>query len=244
MKLRLGFVASSVAALLLVCAVGGAFAAPMILNEYNGVKDANVLKNDGSDTYFGIVAGNGGDWMELVAIQDQLDLTGWWITTLQSGSTDATIELPSLTLRSGSILTIAENVADDFSYNPVAGDWWINYQASFSSGDSSHNDFQVMIYDAAGNLVFGPSGEGIIADLGVGSDEVYKLEDTPSDSITPMSNYNDGSSSTFGAPNQWSSGTITQDFSALRAAVVPEPASILALACGIVPLVIRRRSAK
>jgi hypothetical protein len=39
---------------------------------------------------------------------------------------------------------------------------------------------------------------------------------------TFASNFRDGSSSSFGAPNLWSGGTFTQDFSVLRS-VVPEP---------------------
>jgi hypothetical protein len=52
-------------------------------------------------------------------------------------------------------------------------------------------------------------------DEGVNNEEVAKLEADPSpDSV--LEEYNDGSSSTFGLSNLWSSGTITQDFSALR----------------------------
>ena len=253
MKLKLGLVATVMTALLLICAVDGAIGAQMILNEYNAVKDAGFLKGGASDPYFGTVAGNGGDWMEFVVIQDNLDLRGWCITTLQNGDTDSTIVLPSTDtfacLRSGTILTIAENVANDFSYNPIydannpdAGDWWINYQASFSSGDNSQNNFQAVITDAQGNIIFGPAGEGISPLSGVGSDEVFKLEADPSDSITADSPYyKDGTSSTFGSPNKYNSGTQVQDFSKLRSCVVPEPASALALIFGIAPLVIRKR---
>ncbi|MCC6485220.1 MAG: PEP-CTERM sorting domain-containing protein [Armatimonadetes bacterium] len=221
-----------------------ALGAPMILNEYNAVKDANFLKNSASDPYFGQVAGNGGDWMELVVISDMLDVRGWQIETNQAGSLDALITLPSdpvfAALRSGTILTIAELVPTDLSYNPAANDWWINYQASFSAGDSTHSNFQVTIRDASSQVVFGPAGEGINPASGIGSDEVFKLEENPSALITPLSNYNDGSSSTFGAPNVWSKGTITQDFSALRS-VVPEPASLLVLAGGLIGLARKAR---
>jgi hypothetical protein len=187
-----------------------------------------------------------------VVIQDSLDIRGWYFTTIQDGQTDATIVLPSLdafaSLKKGTILTIAEDVATDLSYGPIrdphdqnAGDWWINYRASFSAGDNTHKNFQVSIYDAADNLVFGPAGEGVSPASGIGSDEVFKLETAPSASVTPDSAfYRAGTSSTFGSPNIYNAGTTVQDFSALRC-VVPEPASILALACGVGSLAWSRR---
>jgi hypothetical protein len=82
--------------------------------------------------------------------------------------------------------------------------------------------------------VYGPVGEGIYPMSGIGSDEVFELEATPGTSVTPAStSYKDGTSSTFGARNLWSSGTVLQDFSALRsAAMVTEPASRVAHARG------------
>lgn len=231
---------------LLLCSAGGVMGASMILNEYNAVRSDMLLKDGGVDPYFGAVLGNGGDWMEFVVIQDHLDIRGWYITTSQAGATDATIVLPDLeafaNLRAGTILTIAENVASDFSYNPLydgvnqnLGDWWINYQASFSAGDSTHNNFQATIYDAVDNLIYGPCGEGISPLSGIGNDEIFKYEATPTSSTAANApEYKDGTSSTFGLPNLWSNGTITQDLMGLRqCAAVPEPASILALAAGM-----------
>ena len=157
---------------LLIYSTGAALCASMILNEYNAVVSTGTLKDSGTDTYFGSVTGNGGDWMEFVVINDNLDIRGWTFVTTQNGSADATIILPSYdvfsSLRSGTIFTIAENVAEDLSYNPVydssnadAGDWWINYNASFSAGDSTHKNFQVTIKEASGNVIFGPAGEGV-----------------------------------------------------------------------------------
>jgi hypothetical protein len=51
---------------------------------------------------------------------------------------------------------------------------------------------------------------------GIGADEVFKLEQDPGPFITPLAIYNDGSSSTFGAPNRYAAGTIEQDFGMLR----------------------------
>ncbi len=244
-----------VAVSMMVLSAAVALGAPMLLNEYNGVKDGGFIKDGGTDTYFGTVDGNGGDWMEFVIVQDNLDIRGWSFVTYQDGAYDGRITLPSLdtlgSLRSGTVFTIAELVATDLSYspvfdegNPAAGDWWINYQAAFSDGNSTHKDFQVTILDAMDNVIFGPAGEGTSLSSGIGNDEVFKLEADPSDLITALSPYyNDGTSSTFGSPNKWSKGTITQDFSQLRRnAAVPEPATLAYLLAGLPALsVIRRR---
>jgi len=231
---------------LMVCTATAALCAPMLLNEYNGVKDGGFIKDSGTDTYFGTVDGNGGDWMEFVVVQDNVDIRGWSFVTYQDGAYDGKITLPSLdtlgSLRSGTIFTIAEMVATDLSYTPVfdegnpnAGDWWINYQAAFSAGNSTHKDFQVTVLDAMDNVIFGPAGEGTSLSSGIGNDEVFKLETDPSDLITALSPfYNDGTSSTFGSPNKWSKGTITQDFSQLRRnAAIPEPATLAYVLLGL-----------
>jgi len=245
-----------VAVSMMVLSAAVALGAPMLLNEYNGVKDGGFIKDGGTDTYFGTVDGNGGDWMEFVVVQDNLDIRGWQFVTYQANAYDGTITLPSLealgSLRSGTIFTIAEMVATDLSYNPVydpgnpnAGDWWINYQAAFSAGNSTHSNFQVTILDAMNNVIFGPAGEGISPVSGIGNDEVFKLEADPSDMITADSPYyKDGTSSTFGSPNKWSAGTITQDFQPLRRnAAIPEPATLAYLLAGLpaISVLCRRR---
>ncbi|UCE58163.1 MAG: DNRLRE domain-containing protein [Phycisphaerales bacterium] len=91
----------------------------------------------------------------------------------------------------------------------------------------NNDDWQLTIRDDLDAVIFGPSGEGVPASgPGVGSREVFKLEEDPSDSIDPVtSNYNDGTSSSFGMPNLWSGGTMTQDFRGLRGAPVLESVS-------------------
>jgi hypothetical protein len=120
---------------------------------------------------------------------------------------------------------VSEDLADDVSYDPWSGDWWINVQAaSVGSGtyitasdfEVSNETWQLTIRDSSGQVVFGPVGEGIQPVSGIGSDEVFKLESDPSRYIHPHSNYNDGSSSTFGAANVYAAGTLVQDFSVLR----------------------------
>lgn len=232
--------------LILVMITASSFGASVILNEYNGVRDDNYLKNNGSDVFWGTILGNGGDWFELVVIEDHLNMAGWIIDVFDNGALSASLQLTTdpiwSDLRSGTIITVSENLADDISYNPCADDWWINVCAknngtgtyiSASDFSTSNSNTQIIIKDSLSNIVFGPAGEGINPASGIGSDEVFKLEEDPSASITPWSNYMDGTSSTFGAPNVWAQGAYMQDFSALRAGVcIPEPATLSLFAFG------------
>jgi spore coat protein CotH len=204
---------------------------PIILNEYNAVSDIGYLKNLNSDSYWGRILGNGGDWFELVITMDHVDARRWkFYITDDVGGPGETGYLLSLTndaawsdLRAGTIITVSENLPDDLSFDPESGDWWINVQASNSaSGDYitaqdfevSNSNWQLEIRDGA-EVVFGPAGEGIWPLDGVSDEEVFKLEEDPGLFITPYSNYNDGSSSTFGAPNIYAGGTRQQDFTSL-----------------------------
>src|SRR6185436_1076333 len=47
----------------------------ILVNEYNAVSPDKLLS--GTDTFWGHVLGNGGDWVELVTVEDHLDLRGW-----------------------------------------------------------------------------------------------------------------------------------------------------------------------
>gem|GEM_PF-939303 len=216
--------------------------AKLILNEYNGVVSDQFLQEGGSDTFFGQVAGNGGDWFELVVVEDQLDIRGWtvelWDADNFSGARYRTDllkfadQLLLANLRRGTIVTISEDLADNISYDPAGGDWWINLQAnsehngafftpvSQSNFDTNSKEWQLVIRDAAGNVVFGPAGEGTGNFLsGLGNAEVGKLEENPQSTISPTSVYQDGTTSTFGAPNIWGNGAFSQDFTVLRSVV-------------------------
>ncbi len=233
-------VTAAVVGLVLMSAT--AWGADVILNEYNAVDSLEFFNGgdsasdlDGgraSDSYFGRVQGNGGDWFELVVIKDHLDMRGWHLDLLEGGMLDETLDLTQNAiwsdLRSGTIITVAEDVPSDISYNPEAGDWWINVQAKdgadglyieASSFPVGSGNWQLRIRNAAGAIAFGPAGEGISPASGVGDVEVFRLEEDPDATITPFSNdYDDGSDfSTFGAPNRWGS----QDLADLR---VVEPA--------------------
>jgi hypothetical protein len=208
---------------------------PVILNEYNAVSSSNLLAPPGSDTFWGSVPGNGGDWFELVVTLDHVDLRGWdLVITNETGSPTETTDVLTLSadpiwsdLRAGTIITVSEQLASDVSYAPdlVTQDFWINVEASngapgtyitASNFPVSNDDWQLTVRDASDQVVFGPAGEGVNPTGGVGSDEVFKLEEDPSQTIHPFSDYNDGTSSTFGSPNVYAGGTAVQDFTALR----------------------------
>jgi len=103
----------------------------------------------------------------------------------------------------------------------------------------SGDDSQFVIFQSDGTtVVFGPAGEGVSPSGGVGSREVMKLEADPSPSILEDSEfYTDGTSSSFGHPNAWTSNDVpvVQDFGAF---VVPEPATIALLVSGLISLVL------
>ena len=217
---------------LMVCLIlsfsGNIFAADVILNEYNAVGGSLFLNGgnaqvdlDGgraSDSYFGRVSGNGGDWFELVVISDHLDMREWKLDIYSDGLFDETLNLTNHSiwadLRSGTVITISEDLPSDISYNPPAGDWWINVQAN---GDASglyieatnfavhSSGWQLRIRNSGDTIIYGPAGEGISPASGVGDTEIFRLEAKPSASITPASaDYDDADSlSTFGLPNQW-----------------------------------------
>ena len=238
----------SLAILAVFVLLSSTYAADIILNEYNAVANSEFLNGGNasaddangraSDSYFGRVQANGGDWFEMVVITDHLDMRNWRLDVNESGD----IETLNLTnnsiwsdLRSGTIITVAEDVPSDISYNPAAGDWWINVQAS-NDGDGlyietanfpvSSSTWQLTIRDEVGAVVFGPAGEGISPTSGVGPTEIFRLEAHPDANITPLSSdYDDAKNlSTFGAPNRWG----MQDLNQLRT-VVAQTSSLLLL---------------
>jgi hypothetical protein len=141
-------------------------------------------------------------------------------------------------LRSGTIITVSENLPSDISYDPENGDWWIHVQAG-TSGDGLYIDplnfpvsnqnwkLGIRDNDVPPNLKFGPAGEGVSPVSGVGDIEIFRLETNPDASITASSTeYDDGKDfSTFGSPNQWG----RQNFNTLRSVVFPPPANLTVL---------------
>lgn len=56
----------------------------LVINEFNTVATNQIL-NDG-DSVLGRLAGNGGDWIELVVAEDHLDIRGWALRWAQPGA--------------------------------------------------------------------------------------------------------------------------------------------------------------
>ncbi|MBN1804649.1 MAG: hypothetical protein JW837_05320 [Sedimentisphaerales bacterium] len=160
-------------------------------------------------------------------ITDHLDMRGWKFDVYENGTLDETLDLTDHSiwsdLRSGTIITVTEDVPSDISYNPAAGDWWINVQNG-DNGDGlyieatnfpvSSDNWQLGIRNASNTVIFGPGGEGVSPTSGIGGTDIFRLEAKPSVSITANSpDYDDGIDlSTFGSPNRWG----LQDFNQLR----------------------------
>lgn len=122
--------------------------AEVILNEYNAVGGSDQLDEGlGKDTYFGLIDGNGGNWFELLVIEDQVDMRGWSLEWTEDEAIDGSDETAAgvitlsshdiwSNLRSGTIVTFIEtadadgasgfNTSTDISYDPLNDDWWIN----------------------------------------------------------------------------------------------------------------------
>ncbi len=206
---------------------------PLVLNEWNAVDADELLDDDGADDAFGRIEGNGGDWIELLVIEDHLDLRGWRLELTDRRGDAGTLlftDDPLLAdLRSGTLLTVAEDLPEDPAYDPGGGDWRFHLRAgaegsgryvSASPFDVTHREWQLTAFDADGAVRFGPAGEGIAPESGIGSDEVGLLAADPDGLLRRSSSaYTDGNHSTFGAPNRWDGGQ--QDLSALRSVIDP-----------------------
>lgn len=249
---------------LLAVLAGGipAFAAPIVINEFNAVGDGKTAS--GGDTFFGPNypgnTGNGGNWIELVVVQDHVDIRGftiaWENSDPDSGSIEFTNNALWSNLRQGTIITIREDDdgdsgtpvgirPTDVSFDPVGGDWWLEINVADAtyiteSGFKVDNDdWQATIISDIPSIVQGPVGESAGAPWsggGLSSTEIGSLSITPT-SAPIVAGYIDANYSSYGAAN------VGQDLSGLRA-WVPEPSSyVLAMfaACGGATMVWRRR---
>lgn len=207
----------------------------IILNEYNAVAPTEQLLKDGSDTHFGDIDGNGGNWVEFVVTKDFLDLRGATIEIRRSSNIHLfTATFPKNTelayLRKGTILTISEE-ATDLSYSPTdssSPDWTINLNYNDLDNkdgefDISHRTMDISISSLTGQTLMKSSGE-VVVGWGINNREVFKLKKEPSSSIEPDDTaYGDDNKkriiSTFGSPNQWidsNDNVIHQNFNNIR----------------------------
>lgn len=172
---------------------------PILLNEYNAVGSNEVLQSGtttivyGSDTHFGAITGNGGDWFELAvtgtgAAGSTVDLRGWKIEILSGGATK-TLVLSSdpywSNVMAGTLLTFIENntaeggldtVIHKVSSRNSTGYAWSNIwirdpvfidQAASDIGSGISIDSSntwFTIKNPAGTVVLGPCGEGIASE--------------------------------------------------------------------------------
>ncbi|MFP4351404.1 MAG: putative Ig domain-containing protein, partial [Puniceicoccaceae bacterium] len=103
-------------------------AAPVIVNEYNAVRDGRWLAEDGadgsdaSDSFFGRIESNGGDWFELVVVGDgtydsTVDMRGWTIEISDEDEGDTSVTLANDTfweaVPAGTILTFIDKTTED-----------------------------------------------------------------------------------------------------------------------------------
>jgi uncharacterized protein (TIGR03382 family) len=199
--------------------------AAVVLNEWSAVEPGETLSE--GDPALGAVEGNGGDWLEFVILTDHTDLRGWSIELRDRAGLESRLtfsEAPVLSdLRSGTLLTVAEDMPEDTAYDPAGGDWRLHLRAGRSGSgvsisalpfDVSPRDWQLTLRDREGRLRYGPVGEGQGGLAGIGKDEVGALQADPGPDTRRDGAYAAADQSSFGAPNRWAGGE--QDLSALR----------------------------
>ena len=214
-----------------VVAHDGPSEVPVVLNEYNAVKSSETLADGGADPVLGRVQGNGGDWIELLVTQDEVDLRGWSVELwdrengpLELRDTIVFSQADVLAqVMSGTIITIAESQLEDASYDPRERDWTINARSATGVAsalvtdaagnfDSNRHSFRVRIRDGAGTSrspFMGETDEWR-SFSNVGGDEVFARCDAPGPDVHPgIGDARDTNRSTFGAPNDC--GDVAQD---------------------------------
>lgn len=233
---------------------------PIILNEYNGVNAEEYLGGGDEldpgapfDPFFARIEGNGGAWVEFVVTQAS-DIRGWTLEITNDNSTQ-TLKLSDHvalgTIPAGTILTFSEgnrHLGTSFNQtsrlNSDGYAWtniWMHDAILIDQANSTHpansaigsDDTRFVWKNAAGEIIYGPSGETIalsdsnnngVGDelIAVGDSEVFRLEANPAASTNPLNiNYDDGNSSSYGSPNRWSTPTIEQSFSGFLALTSP-----------------------
>ncbi|MGE9291281.1 MAG: hypothetical protein ACQKBT_09845, partial [Puniceicoccales bacterium] len=191
------------------------------------------VEGNGGSWFELVVVGDG-------SAESTVDLRGWKIEISEAGEDPEFIVLSQdsywQNVRAGTVLTFTDKSFDEGGldtgiHRVVRFDdegWaWSNIlvtdpayvdQATSDFGDgfkTGSSNTRITLIDSTDLVRFGPAGEEFLASGGVGDDEVYKLEEDPSpiEASPLLANYTDGSSSTFGAPNQWDGGASSQNFS-------------------------------
>jgi hypothetical protein len=200
-----------------------------------------------------LVAAGGGSTTTPSPTTDGIDL--WYGDgNVAQGEITFTQDAAWSDLRAGTVITItrdgttAGGLDTDMSFDPCAADWWLNVNLASTDLLSSawninnvpgnklyisHQNWWCQVVKADGEVAIGLVGEGLTnggwAGSGVNKYEVCKLEETPGQSTSIYSNYQDANNSSFGAPNTWKSDAPAdfdcrkrQQMSALRAAVRAE----------------------
>lgn len=108
------------------------------------------------------------------------------------------------------LITYTDSATNGYDLDPVSGVNGVNL---------NDEDTQIRILNAFSVVVFGPAGEGVqpVGDE-ISKEEMFALQQTPSSSVTPSSDYGDTSKgvesiaySSFGRPNRWLVGGETFD---------------------------------
>lgn len=212
-----------------LCFSSQATAAPgqpgdLIVNEFNAVGPEKYLEEcddemeDACDITLGRVEGNGGDWLELVVVEDGLDIRGWTITWGNDDPSNGTLTFTQDSLwnglEAGTIITIRDDSGfstDDSYDDPCTDDDWLIEIDAFDttyvtqSGDDfkTDNDGWIVQIDDDSTSTPDPIQEFvgetsntssvIWAGSGVNSREVGKLEADPSrDAADPSEAYSGG----------------------------------------------------
>lgn len=214
----------------------------VLLNEYNAVEPGRLLASGGSDEALGTVTGNGGDWFELITLDDELDLQGWKFDVWSRSDTGVLRQSARLVLaddpllagvRAGSIITVAESIPDDLSYDPANDDWTINLQANTAQEgamfanqtdfDTNNLKWRLVVRDRNDTVravIVGETAPWDVANLGVANDEVFAMHADPSADADAVTDWSDTTQSSFGRPN--TVGGATQDLSLLRPDIAPQ----------------------
>lgn len=175
---------------------------PIILNEYNAVAATNFLRGGDAlqdengvapgptDSHFGRVAGNGGEWVEFVVVGNgnsgsTVDMRGWTIDVLGSAGTRSIrlsydpywenvlagtiLTFTTSNTAAGGLDTAIHKTSDLHASGHLWTNIWIFDEAMVSQDLSTFTDnlgidsedAQFVVRNQSSLVIYGPSGEGI-----------------------------------------------------------------------------------